>query len=213
MLPPLILAIIAWGVPLGVDAGIWSVDPRAGWVVLPIFALAVAWLVWIWTHNGLELAIANGWSIPQAGGRSIQFVVPLLAAAGFFFFFDLPPLKIPDCAPKVEWSSRVDIGFNEDLNLPSKTQYLTLTPYGPEPYWMNVRGDFGGLSGLEAKGHRFSDKGERVELESIPWQDRPRGIRTRLKHPVGMVSIELVAEDLSRVQLDDPVFECVDGPR
>lgn len=202
-LPPLVLTLIAWVVPLGVAAGIWSVDPRAGWFVLPVSALAVTWVVWIWIYQGLEWAVGKDWPISVPFGHAIQIIVPFVAASIFVQILILPPLNPPNCAPNFSWEKRTKSDFNKDLKLPVLYKFARLVPTTAQDYAMTTKADGGGLKIFQVA-HSNSDK------DPKPWQLKPTGIGYKAIAPGFTAVFVITAAKPSLVRLDI-TYECISG--
>lgn len=207
LIPPLIVILLGWAIPLGVEAEMWSVHPLAGWAILPALTLAWASAVWIWSHNGLEWAIAKGWLITVKKHRSLQISVPLmtaiLAAVAFALLFKLPPLISPSCAPDFTWRDEIQIDHHKKLDMPILIQFARLVPHSPDQYAMIV----------EAHGDNlriFYVRHKNSKGDPIPYQLPNDTIGYKAINPGFNASFFVVAEHPAEVNFDIR-YECLEN--
>ena len=116
--------------------------------------------------------------------------------------------QIAQCDAKVEWQSKVDIGIYKPWNMPYVIHYAKITPYTPEPYWLDIKAHGDESSNLKGLGVRSVNKAGK------PWQLKEAPvIGNRIYNPRGMIEVMVVATKPGNVRLQELEFRCANGAR
>lgn len=207
-IPPLFIALVVWGIGMGVDAGGWTLHPLLSWGLFIALLIAVFWFAIVWIYNSMEW-LGKHISIPNWARWFFVIVFSSVFPAGLLWGVGLPAMWPPNCDPKFEWLSKVRFDHHKGLNKPILRQYARVVPLSRLPYIMTIIAGGGGLRSLKVL-HANNAKDPTPPMRQL----ENNRIEYRAYHPVTIIQVETIADNINGVVLDDPTFECVkNGPQ